>query len=114
MLREECMVMPSRQCQMVVTRLSYSHFWRRTPTFTPRVESTATLQVASYGGHKAIMQLLLEKNTNIHIQGGHFGNAFLVESAHSHDGVKGLLQEEGQHQCAGRRAQQHAPYGTKI
>ena len=60
---------------MVVTRLSYSHFWRRTPTFTPRVESTATLQVASYGGHEAIMQLLLEKNNNIHTQGGHFGNA---------------------------------------
>jgi len=76
-------------------------------------EYSNTLQVVLYGGHEALVQVLVEKNTEIHTQGGHFGNAFLVMSACSHDGVKGLLQEESQHQCAGR-AEQCAPCSTKL
>ena len=53
----------------------------------------SSLQAVSAGGHKALIQLLLEKNVDVHLQGGEYGNVLQAASAGGHEAVIWLLQE---------------------
>ena len=52
------------------------------------------LQVASAGGHKAVVQLLLEKDAHINMQGGVHGSMLHAASECGHEAVIRLLLEK--------------------
>ena len=57
------------------------------------MEPASGLQVVSPGSHRALVQLLLEKNADVHLQGGEYGNALQAVSAGGHKGAVWLLLE---------------------
>jgi hypothetical protein len=67
------------------------------------------LIVASYFGHSAIVQLLLEKDADVDAQGGEYGNALQAASVEGHEQVVKLLLEKGVNVNA-----QGGPYGNAL
>jgi ankyrin repeat protein len=55
------------------------------------------LQAASYGGHEAVVKLLLGKGAHVNAQGAHFGNALQAASYEGHKAVVKLLLDKGAH-----------------
>ena len=49
------------------------------------------LQAATYGGHKAIVQLLLDKQADVNAQGGYYGNALQASAYGGHQVTMQLL-----------------------
>ena len=53
------------------------------------------LQAASFGGHKEVVQMLLEKGAEVNVQGGFYGNALQAASAGGHETIVQILLKEG-------------------
>ena len=69
---------------------------------------------ASARGHEAVVQLLLEKNVDIHVQGGKYCNALQAASARSQCSHQAAPGEECGHQCAGRILWITAPHSRQC
>jgi ankyrin repeat protein len=50
------------------------------------------LQAALSGGHKLIVELLLEKRADVNIQSGYFGSALQAASMNGHEQIVKLLK----------------------
>ena len=72
-------------------------------------EYGSMLQVASAGGHEAVVQLLLEKNTDVNAQGRFYGSALQAASADGHEAVVRLLLENNADVNS-----QGGPYGSAL
>ena len=53
------------------------------------------LHAASLGGHKKIVQTLLDKGVDVNAQGGFYGNALQAASSEGHDQVVQMLLDKG-------------------
>jgi len=53
------------------------------------------LQAASRGGHREVVEILLEHGANINAEGGRHGNALYIASEGGHSEVVRVLLEHG-------------------
>ena len=61
-----------------------------------RADTTATrCRRLQYGGHEAVVELLLEKGADVDAQGGYYGNALQAAADGGHEAVVKLLLEKG-------------------
>jgi ankyrin repeat protein len=51
--------------------------------------------VASSGGHEAVVKMLLNKGSEVNVQGGCYGNALQAASFRGHEAVVKMLLNKG-------------------
>ncbi|KAF2818592.1 purine and uridine phosphorylase [Ophiobolus disseminans] len=72
----------------------WSEIFKKSDWRLENIFFSTRLTLASYFGHSAIVQSLLEKNVNVNEQGGYYGNALQAASSEGHEQVVKLLLEK--------------------
>ncbi|KAK4118022.1 ankyrin, partial [Parathielavia appendiculata] len=66
--------------------------WDRTQD---AIQNDETLQAASFGGHKEIVRMLLEKGADVNAQAGFYGHALQAASFEGHKEIVRMLLDKG-------------------